>query len=122
MSVEENISNVITKIGGDVKRNWYPVSERPGKEPFAKEIEYTVGDLYSGKIHLRNEGDIYVFVVSKYVFNWKEKTKDLKIKGELIDAAGGLMWIKEENEKSLEEDMKFLRDYVNSAKSSSSQH
>ncbi|BCU68997.1 succinate dehydrogenase [Stygiolobus caldivivus] len=116
---EDAIFNVFTKLGAKVTKGWYPVSERPGKEPFAKELEYSFGNFW-GKVHLRNDGDLYIHVISKDVFNWKDKVKDLKLKGEIVDAAGGLMWIKEEDEKSLEEDLKYLSSYLSSVKTSSS--
>ncbi|MDT7875212.1 MAG: succinate dehydrogenase [Sulfolobaceae archaeon] len=120
--LEEEIQSIITKIGGKINKGWYSVSERPGRPPFAKELEYTVGDLYWGKVHLRNDGEIYVLVISKDVFNWKDRVKDLKVNGEIVDAAGGLMWLREEDEKNLESDLRYLIQYLNSVRSSSSQH
>jgi len=116
---EEAIINVFTKLGGKITKGWYTVSERPDKPPFAKEFEYSFGNFW-GKVHLRNEGDLYVYIITKDIFNWKDRVKDLKLRGEIVDAAGGLMWIKEENEKNLEEDLKYLQSYLSSVKTSSS--
>lgn len=116
---EEEIMNVFTKLGAKITKGWYPVSERPGRPPFGKEFEYSF-DLFWGKVHLRNDGDLYVHVISKDVFNWKDRVKDLKLKGEIVDAAGGLMWIKENDLQSLEDDLKFLMTYLSSVKASSS--
>lgn len=112
---EEMVHDAITKTGGTITKGWYAVSERPGKEPFAKEIEYKIGDIFWGKIHVRNEGDIYMLVISKDVFNWKDKIVQLKIKGEIEDAAGGLLWLRETLE-TLEDDLKYIRDYLSSLK------
>lgn len=109
--IEDKISEVLTKIGGSITKGWYPVSERPEKPPFAKELEYKVDDIFWGKFHLRNEGDLYVLIISKDVFNWKDKTSQLKVKGEIEDAAGGLLWLKED-ENTLEEDLKFIKEYL----------
>jgi len=112
----EKISDIITSLGGKVK-GWKDVSERPGATPFAKETEYEFPGIFSGKIHVRNTGDLYVFVISKDVFNWKNKIKELKIKGEVVDAAGGMMWLSEIDENSLEDDLKYLKSYLNELKS-----
>lgn len=115
MSYEDKIIDTLTKIGATVTKGWYPVSERPERPPFGKELEYKLDDLFFGKIHLRNEGDLYILIVSKDVFNWKDKTSQLKIKGEIEDAAGGLLWLKESLD-SLEEDMKYIREFLSSIK------
>ncbi|QIW23363.1 succinate dehydrogenase [Sulfolobus sp. S-194] len=115
MSYEDKIIDTLTKIGAIVTRGWYTVSERPERPPFGKELEYKVEELFWGKIHLRNEGDLYVLVMSKDIFNWKDKISQLKVKGEIEDAAGGLLWLKE-NLDNLEEDMKYLKEYLSSLK------
>jgi len=115
MMYEDKIQDAITKVGGTITKGWYSVSERPEKPPFAKEIEYKVGDTFWGKIHLRNEGDIYVLVISKDVFNWKDKVPQLKVNGEVEDAAGGLLWLRE-NSDTLEKDLKYIKDYLSSFK------
>ncbi|EHP70686.1 hypothetical protein MetMK1DRAFT_00011890 [Metallosphaera yellowstonensis MK1] len=104
----------LRELGIEVKE-WREVYERPGRDPFAKEAEYRVSDVFWGKFHLRNDGDLYVLVISKIPFNWKERLKDMKLKGEVVDAAGGVMWIKEE-EEWLEQDFKTLRDYLEKVK------
>ncbi|QKR00490.1 succinate dehydrogenase [Metallosphaera tengchongensis] len=105
----------LKSISGDLGP-WRDVSERPGKEAFAKEAEYKVQDLFWGKLHLRNTGDLYVLVISKIPFNWKERVKDLKIKGEVVDAAGGIMWIKTD-ESNLLNDLKEVKDLLEKLKS-----
>jgi succinate dehydrogenase/fumarate reductase subunit D len=102
----------ILKSEGAKFKDWYDVRETPERRPFAKELEYEVPGLFNGKVHLRNNGDFYIFIVSKDVFNWKAKVKELKLKGEVVDAAGGLMWIYEENYDWLRDDIKFLKDYI----------
>ena len=92
-----------------------PVFERPGKNQFAKEIEYRVDDLFWGKIHIRNSGKIYMLVTSKIPFNWKPLVKDLKLKGTVVDSAGGFLWILEK-EEYINDDVKFLKDYLNKMK------
>ncbi|AWR98849.1 hypothetical protein [Metallosphaera hakonensis] len=108
----------ISKIGGEMGA-WREVSERPGKEPFAKEAEYKVQDLFWGKIHLRNTGELYVLVISKIPFNWKEKLKDLKLHGEVVDAAGGIMWIRTDEPHAID-DMSTIKDFLLKIKSDSS--
>ncbi|BFH73565.1 hypothetical protein SJAV_15090 [Sulfurisphaera javensis] len=115
MSFEDRISDILTKIGATITKGWYTVSERPEKPPFGKELEYKVGELFWGKVHLRNEGDLYILVISKDVFNWKDKISQLKISGEVEDAAGGLLWIKENLDK-LESDLKFIKEFLSSLK------
>lgn len=117
MMYEEKIEEAIVKVGGTITKGWYPVSERPERPPFAKEIEYQVGDLFWGKVHLRNEGDIYILVISKDVFNWKDRISQLKVSGEVEDAAGGLLWLRESLE-TLENDFKYIKDYLSSLRSS----
>ncbi|AAK42512.1 succinate dehydrogenase [Saccharolobus solfataricus] len=109
--MSEEIKKVIQDIGGKPDE-WVNVSERPGKEPFAKELNYSLEDYFWGKVHVRNEGDIYVLVISKDVFNWKERIKDLKLNGNVIDAAGGLMWIQEFNIQGLKRDFEFLKTFI----------
>jgi len=118
MMYEDKIQDIITKIGGTITKGWYPVSERPERPPFAKEIEYQIEDLFWGKVHLRNEGDIYVLVISKDVFNWKDRISQLKLNGEIEDAAGGLMWLRESID-TLESDLQYIKDYLISLRSSS---
>ena len=118
MMYEDKIQDIITKVGGTITKGWYPVSERPERPPFAKEIEYQVGDLFWGKVHLRNEGDIYVLIISKDVFNWKDRTSQLKLNGEIEDAAGGLMWLRESID-TLESDLQYIKNYLTSLRSSS---
>ncbi|MEM3195444.1 MAG: succinate dehydrogenase [Metallosphaera sp.] len=107
--------NDLSPIGGELS-DWRDVSERPGKEPFAKEAEYKVNDIFWGKLHKRNTGELYVLIISKIPFNWKERVKDLKLKGEVVDAAGGIMWIRTE-ESNLLEDLASVRDYLVKIKS-----
>ncbi|BCS92832.1 succinate dehydrogenase [Metallosphaera javensis (ex Sakai et al. 2022)] len=107
----------ISKLGGEMGP-WKDVSERPGKEPFAKEAEYKVDDLFWGKFHLRNTGELYVLVISKIPFNWKERVKDLKIYGEVVDAAGGIMWIATD-EAHIESDLNAIKEYLMKIKDSS---
>ncbi|WP_338603631.1 succinate dehydrogenase [Sulfolobus tengchongensis] len=111
--MSEEIKKIIQDIGGKADE-WIKVSERPGKSPFAKELNYSFGDYFWGKVHVRNEGEIYVLVISKDVFNWKERIKDLQLKGEIIDAAGGLMWIQENNSEGLKSDFEFIKNFVES--------
>ncbi len=111
--MKDEIKKVIESSGGKID-NWIPVSERPDKEPFANEANYSFNDLFWGKIHLRNDGDLYVLIISKIVFNWKDKRKDLKLNGEIIDAAGGLMWVREYNIDGLKRDMDYIKSYLNS--------
>ncbi|BBG25408.1 hypothetical protein [Sulfuracidifex tepidarius] len=119
MNVNE-IAEVISSIGGQLK-GWKEVSERPGKAPFAKESEYEIPNLITGKIHLRNNGDLYVFVVSKDVFNWKNRVKELKLKGEVVDAAGGMMWITENRKEDLLDDLKYLRNFLENLRTAAQQ-
>ncbi|BDB98912.1 MAG: succinate dehydrogenase [Saccharolobus sp.] len=110
--MSEEIRKVIESLGGRVEE-WYNVSERPGREPFAKEANYSF-DYFWGKIHLRNEGELYILIISRDVFNWKDRVKELKLNGEIIDAAGGLMWIQENGVESLKKDLEFLKNYLES--------
>lgn len=91
------------------------MSERPGREPFAKEINYTCNSFW-GKVHVRKEGEIYILIISKDVFNWKDRLKDLKLSSEVVDAAGGLIWIRVSRIDKLKPDIDFLRSYVDSLK------
>ncbi len=116
----DGIAQAISSVGGQLK-GWKEVSERPGKAPFAKESEYEIPNLITGKVHLRNNGDLYVFVVSKDVFNWKNRVKDLKLKGDVVDAAGGMIWISETNEKNLLDDLKYLRSFLENLKAAAQQ-
>ncbi len=109
--MEERISSSIKSVGGEVGE-WVQVSERPGREPFGREVEFRVGNLMWGKVHVRKEGDIYLLVISNKVFNWKDRVKDLKLKGEIVDAVGGMLWLKEGQE--LEEDLKWIKGYLES--------
>ncbi|EWG07850.1 MAG: succinate dehydrogenase subunit D [Candidatus Aramenus sulfurataquae] len=111
MSIEEEIVNALKSAGAEVGQ-WKEVSERPGRAPFAKELEYKVQDLMWGKVHLRLTGEIYVHVISKLPFNWKDRLKELKLSGEVVDAAGGLMWLQEQSPTDLLKDLEFLRDYL----------
>ncbi len=112
--IEDEIVEGLKKVGAEVG-NWYDVSERPGKKPFGKEVEYKIDDIMWGKVHLRIEGDIYIHVISKIPFNWKDRVKDLKISGEIEDSAGGLLWIKEDP-KNIEKDMNIIKQYLLSIK------
>ncbi|ABP94849.1 MULTISPECIES: hypothetical protein [Metallosphaera] len=107
----------LSSIGGELGP-WREVSERPGKEPFAKEAEYKVNDLFWGKFHLRNTGELYVLVISKIPFNWKERVKELHLNGEVVDAAGGIMWIATD-EKHVESDLRTIKEYLVKIKDSS---
>ncbi|BCU67425.1 hypothetical protein HS7_08620 [Sulfolobales archaeon HS-7] len=89
------------------------VSERPGGKPFAKEAEYSYGDLFWGKIHQRVTGDIYLLIITKLIQNWKNKVQELKIKGEIVDAVGGLLWLKES--ESLD-DIDYMIEYIKKLK------
>ncbi|ARM75156.1 succinate dehydrogenase [Acidianus manzaensis] len=111
---EEEIVSQLKKLGATTG-SWYEVSERPGKPPFAKELEYKLGDIMWGKIHLRLDGDLYVHIISKIPFNWKDRVKDLKIKGNIEDSAGGLLWIKTTKE-DLYNDLSFIKDYLQKIK------
>ncbi|EZQ11148.1 succinate dehydrogenase [Candidatus Acidianus copahuensis] len=110
--MEESIVKYLKKLGAELGE-WKEVSERPGKAPFAKELEYKFEDVMWGKIHLRNDGEIFIHVISKIPFNWKDKVKELKIKGQIEDAAGGLLWLREE-ENNIEEDIKWIKEYLES--------
>lgn len=112
-SSEDIIYDSLQKNGATITKSWYPVSERPERPPFAKELEYKIDNLFWGKVHLRNDGELYILVISKDVFNWKDKISQLKLTGQVEDAAGGLLWIKEDVEK-LDQDLKFLREYLSS--------
>ncbi len=114
MSEEDKIVDSLKKLGATVG-NWYEVSERPGKPPFGKEVEYKIGDIMWGKVHLRLDGDLYIYIISKIPFNWKDRVKDLKIKGSIEDAAGGLMWIKTSIE-NVYEDLDFIKNYLEKIK------
>ncbi|AAT43583.1 hypothetical protein [Picrophilus oshimae] len=105
------------KIDGAELGEEKPVSERPGGKPFAREIDYRVGDLFWGKIHIRNSGKMYMLVTSKIPFNWKPLVKDLKLKGKVVDSAGGFLWV-QEDEKYINDDVKFLKDYLEKMKNS----
>ncbi|BBD71775.1 hypothetical protein HS1genome_0164 [Sulfodiicoccus acidiphilus] len=107
--MEEAISSVLKSIGAEVSP-WIPVSERPGKEPFAKEAEYKAKD-YWGKIHLRNTGELYVLVVTKAVKNWKDSVGKLNLKGRVVDAVGGLLWLKE-NPELLKGDLEMISSFL----------
>ncbi len=108
----EKIENILKEVNADIKE-WKYVSENPYRRPFAVETEYSIANKLSGKVHVRlDDSSIYVLVISKDVFNWKDRTKDLKLKGEIIDAAGGLMWIKENDAEALKEDIFYLLNYV----------
>ncbi|MEM0016313.1 MAG: succinate dehydrogenase [Saccharolobus sp.] len=113
--MSEEIKKIIESEGGKIE-DWISVSERPGKEPFAIEANYSINGYFWGKIHIRNEGDLYVLIISKDVFNWKQRIKDLKLSGEVVDAVGGLMWISEPSTQSLEKDFKYLKSYIESLK------
>ena len=111
----EEIKRTLTESGCKFSGDWVDVSERPGKEPFAKELEYNCGSLW-GKVHVRKEGDVYVLVISKDVFNWKDRLKELKLNSEIVDAAGGLMWIKLVEVNELKSDLNFLKSYIDALK------
>jgi succinate dehydrogenase/fumarate reductase subunit D len=117
MNMEEEIirfmKNLLVEVG-----NWTYVSERPGKKPFAKEVEYNVNNIFWGKIHIRNTGEIYLLVINKDVFNWKEKINELKIKGKVVDAAGGILWIEEESIENLKADFTYIQEYLKNLRSS----
>jgi len=117
MSEENKIVEALKKLGATVG-NWYEVSERLGRPPFGKEVEYKIGDIMWGKVHLRLDGDLYVHIISKIPFNWKDRVKDLKIKGSIEDAAGGLMWIKTTPE-DMYSDLEFIRNYLEKIKNES---
>lgn len=114
--IENKIVDSLRKLGASVG-NWYEVSERPGRPPFAKELEYKIGDLMWGKVHLRLDGDLYVHIISKIPFNWKDRINDIsKIKGSIEDAAGGLLWIKTDVE-NLYNDINLIKEYLEKLKS-----
>lgn len=112
---EDKIVEALKKLGATVG-NWYEVSERPGKPPFGKEIEYKIEDLMWGKVHLRLDGDLYVHIISKIPFNWKDRVKDISnIKGSIEDAAGGLLWIRT-TEDNLYYDLNLIKEYLQKIK------
>ncbi|MEM1627211.1 MAG: succinate dehydrogenase [Sulfolobaceae archaeon] len=115
--MEDEIVKVLKDLGAEVG-NWVSVSERPGRRPFGKEVEYKLGDLFWGKVHLRDTGEIYVLVINKDVFNWKDRTNELKVKGNVVDAAGGLLWLEEEKVDDLKIDLDFIKSYLSSLKAS----
>jgi len=115
--IDEEIVKILRELGGEVG-NWVAVSERPGRKPFAREVEYKFGDLFWGKVHVRNTGEIFVLIINKDVFNWKDRTNELSIKGKVVDAAGGILWLEEENVENLKYDIKFIQSYLSSLKSS----
>ena len=109
----EEIKKTLAEGGCKISGDWTDVSERPGREPFAKELEYNCGSFW-GKVHVRKEGDVYMLVISKDVFNWKNRVKELKLSSEIVDAAGGLMWIKLIEVGKLKSDLDFLKSYIDS--------
>lgn len=115
MPVVEEITKSLSSIAS--LSEWRYVYENPYKRPFAVESEFNMPNLLSGKVHVRlDNSDIYILVISRDVFNWKDKIKDLKIKGKVIDAAGGLMWLKESNVNELVGDLKYLSEFLKAIK------
>jgi|ECHnycMinimDraft_1075156.scaffolds.fasta_scaffold00007_61 succinate dehydrogenase/fumarate reductase subunit D len=110
---EKDVLQAANKLGLSLGE-WKKVSERPGKEPFGMEIDFS-SDLISGKIHVRNSGEVYVLFISKDVFNWKnhlEKLKGLKV----IDAAGSFMWIEVSDAKELNNALENVIKYIKELK------
>ncbi len=92
------------------------VSPRPDADPFATEVYYKKGDLFYGKLHIRKSNNaMYLSVISKIPFNWKLLVPDMKFSGELVDSAGGLLWLKE-NEKTINNDINYIEKYLTDLK------
>jgi|GEM_PF-250960 succinate dehydrogenase/fumarate reductase subunit D len=119
--MEDKLIAALKSMGMDVS-DWVQVSERPGKEPFAKEAEYKANG-YWGKIHLRNTGELYILVITKAVKNWKESVSKLGLKGKVVDAVGGILWLKESLE-TLNDDLQILSSFFekNSTEGGSQSH
>ncbi len=111
----EEIRKAFQALGCTTAQDWIDVSERPGRPAFAKELNYNCNDIW-GKVHVRREGDVYVLVISKDVFNWKDRVKDLSLNSEVVDAAGGLMWVYVKDVSKLRDDVSFLLNYVRNLK------
>ncbi|EQB74133.1 MAG: succinate dehydrogenase [Candidatus Thermoplasmatota archaeon] len=88
------------------------VPPRPGATPFATEISYKNKDLFYGKLHIRKLNNaMYLSVISKIPFNWKQLVGDMKFSGTVVDSAGGLLWLKE-NENTVDKDLAYLEQYL----------
>lgn len=97
------------------------VRERPGRPYFAHESSYTYMDLAYGKVHIRKEGDIFIQVITKLVGNWKERVKDIRLKGTVSDAVGGILWVREKTLNDLEEDVRVIIQYLGDLKAKQAQ-
>ncbi|KPV47277.1 MULTISPECIES: succinate dehydrogenase [Acidiplasma] len=92
------------------------VSRKPGEKPFATEIFYKKGDLFNGKLHVRkSDGKMYLSIISKIPFNWKNLVGNMKFAGQVVDSAGGLLWLKE-TENTLNIDLEYIEKYLNELK------
>jgi succinate dehydrogenase/fumarate reductase subunit D len=111
----DDIVKALIESGCKVTQDWYEVYERPGRPAFAKELLYSCNEFW-GKVHVRKEGDVYIQVISKDVFNWKDRVAELRLSNHIEDAAGGLMWLHVTNQEKLKEDLQFLSKYIQGLK------
>jgi succinate dehydrogenase/fumarate reductase subunit D len=92
------------------------IPPRPGDKPFATEVYYKKDDLFYGKLHVRKLNNaMYLSVISKIPFNWKQLVGDMKFAGTVVDSAGGLLWLKE-NENTIGNDLAYLEKYLTDMK------
>lgn len=92
------------------------IPPRPGEAPFATEIYYKKDDLFYGKLHVRKLNNaMYLSVISKIPFNWKQLVGDMRFSGTMVDSAGGLLWLKE-SEKTLTQDLAYIEQYLTDMK------
>ncbi len=92
------------------------IPSRPGADPFATEVYYKKDDLFYGKLHVRKLNNaMYLSVISKIPFNWKQLVGDMKFSGIVVDSAGGLLWLKE-NESTIDKDLTYLAQYLTDMK------
>jgi succinate dehydrogenase/fumarate reductase subunit D len=92
------------------------IPPRPGSEPFATEVYYKKDDLFYGKLHVRKLNNaMYLSVISKIPFNWKQLIGDMKFSGTVVDSAGGLLWLKE-TESTINKDLAYINKYLTTMK------
>ncbi|WP_337860829.1 succinate dehydrogenase [Ferroplasma sp.] len=92
------------------------IPPRPGAPAFATEVYFKKDDLFYGKLHVRKSNNaMYLSVISKIPFNWKQLVGDMKFSGTVVDSAGGLLWLKE-NDKTLENDIAYIEKYLTDMK------